>query len=170
MLSQNKNLRSLALPHKNKNQSLFDWLYRSLRHAIISGQIKLGASLPSTRQLATEYKISRGTVVIVYEQLISEGYIQSQRGSRTIVSAHLPDLVLASTKQRFKSEIKSAPDKKIGRKAKLIQSIRLIPQTTLLFKCVDNRYTLCYYGSSSIARSFICLQQERKKMIAKRVR
>jgi GntR family transcriptional regulator/MocR family aminotransferase len=60
-----------------------------LRTAIRDGRLLPGERLPSTRRLAEQLGVSRGTVVEVYEQLFSEGYLDSAVGSGTRV-ARLP--------------------------------------------------------------------------------
>ena len=45
------------------------WLYESLRQAILECRLDLGARLPTTRELAREYGLARGTVVTAFENL-----------------------------------------------------------------------------------------------------
>jgi len=73
---------------------LYRWFYDELRSAILQGRILPGARLPATRDLAREYKLSRATVVIAFEQLQSEGYVESKVGAGTYVSQVLPDDLL----------------------------------------------------------------------------
>src|SRR5262249_46142402 len=61
------------------------------RGAIVSGLLRPGQRLPSTRALATELKISRLPAVIAYEQLLHEGYIDGKVGVGTYVNASIPD-------------------------------------------------------------------------------
>ena len=58
----------------------------ALRSAIRSGRLRSGERLPSTRQLASQLGVSRGLVVLVYEQLLAEGYVVSAVGSGTRVA------------------------------------------------------------------------------------
>ncbi|GAA2467739.1 PLP-dependent aminotransferase family protein [Terrabacter carboxydivorans] len=60
-----------------------------LRTAIREGRLKSGERLPSTRRMAEHLRVSRGTVVEVYEQLVAEGYLDSVVGSGTRVTEHL---------------------------------------------------------------------------------
>jgi regulatory GntR family protein len=48
---------------------MWRWLYTELRSAIIDGRLKSGARLPSTRNLAAQYGLARGTVVAAFQQL-----------------------------------------------------------------------------------------------------
>lgn len=69
---------------------LYRQLYEQLRAAILNGLLAPGVRLPSSRKLADELGISRNSVVAVYEELLSEGYLVSQHGSGTSVSHELP--------------------------------------------------------------------------------
>jgi GntR family transcriptional regulator/MocR family aminotransferase len=81
----------LALPPKNSAIPAYRWLYSGLRAAILEGRLHPGARLPATRDLATQYRFSRGTIVNAVDQLKSEGYVQARPGSGTYVSNTLPD-------------------------------------------------------------------------------
>jgi GntR family transcriptional regulator / MocR family aminotransferase len=69
-------------------------LYEEIRKSILTGRLTAGASVPSTRMLAVSLGVSRSTVTQSYEQLISEGYLQTTVGSGTKVSEQLPDDLL----------------------------------------------------------------------------
>jgi GntR family transcriptional regulator/MocR family aminotransferase len=60
------------------------------RLKIYAGELSPGEKLPSTRTLASDLGVSRSTVVTVYEQLASEGYIETAAGSRARVSLNFP--------------------------------------------------------------------------------
>ena len=53
-----------------------------------------GQCVPSTRELARQYGISRGTVLTAIEDLKAEGYLLGARGSGTFISKALPDRLL----------------------------------------------------------------------------
>jgi GntR family transcriptional regulator/MocR family aminotransferase len=61
-------------------------IYRQLCDAIRDGRLTAGERLPSTRELAADLRVARGTVTSVYDRLIAEGYLVSRRGSGTFVS------------------------------------------------------------------------------------
>lgn len=84
----------LALPPKDESAPAYRWLYASLRAAILEGRLHPAARLPATRDLARQYRLSRGTIVNAVEQLKSEGYVQCRTGSGTYVSNTLPDELL----------------------------------------------------------------------------
>lgn len=71
-------------------------LHRQIQSRLIAeitaGALKPGDRLPSTRALAEVLGVSRNTVLLVFEQLIAEGYLEGQSGSGTYVSRDLPGL------------------------------------------------------------------------------
>jgi GntR family transcriptional regulator / MocR family aminotransferase len=84
----------LLLPSPPGGMELNQWLHRELRMAILDRRLKPGTRLPSTRRLARQYQISRGTVITAFEQLRNEGYVQGQTGSGTFVTRDIPDNLL----------------------------------------------------------------------------
>src|SRR5690242_16184699 len=84
----------LTLPPREGDMPAYRWLYASVRDEILAGRLRPGARLPATRDLASRYGLSRGTVVTAFEQLRAEGYIDGTIGSGTYVSAVLPDDLL----------------------------------------------------------------------------
>ncbi len=58
------------------------------------GRLSPGTQVPSTRDLANQYGLSRGTIVRAFEQLMSEGYMEGIVGSGTYVSRVLPHELL----------------------------------------------------------------------------
>ena len=59
----------------------------ALRAAIRDGRLAAGTRLPSTRALAADLGVARGTVVEAFAQLRTEGYLESRSGSGTWVAA-----------------------------------------------------------------------------------
>jgi len=81
---------------KNTLLPLHRQLYEELRQAILTRRLLPRQRIPSTRTLAKSLGISRATVTLSYEQLLSEGYLQTAPGSGTFVCAQLPDHLLQS--------------------------------------------------------------------------
>ncbi len=76
----------LTLGEKPRQITLTRWLHEQLRQAMLDGRLKSGTRLPASRDFAALYKMSRGTVVSVFEQLRSEGFLRSRRGFGTWVN------------------------------------------------------------------------------------
>lgn len=68
--------------HRYKSQAL----YHALRDAIVSGTLPYDSKLPSHRELAELYEVSRGVVAQVYDMLTAEGYLSSAVGRGTFVA------------------------------------------------------------------------------------
>lgn len=83
---------SLVLGAPDATGGLQRWLYDALRQAIVAGRLPPGSVLPGTRTLAQQYGLARGTVASAYEQLLSEGYLVTRKGSATRVNAISPEL------------------------------------------------------------------------------
>lgn len=64
-------------------------LYEEMKARVLDGTYAAGTALPSTRACAAERGLSRSTVSVVYDQLASEGLIETQPGgaSRVAVGA-----------------------------------------------------------------------------------
>src|SRR6476469_1055290 len=93
----------LALPPRTSGTSAAQWLCGARRDEILEGRLRPGSRLPSSRDLARQHGLSRGTVVSVFEQLRSEGYVQGTTGSGTYVSTGLPDDLLQVRRRRAPS-------------------------------------------------------------------
>jgi GntR family transcriptional regulator/MocR family aminotransferase len=84
----------MALPHRDPHLPAYQWLYEAVRSEILGGRLAPGTRLPPTRDLASQYGLSRGTIVNAFDQLASEGYIAGSVGSGTYVSEMLPERLL----------------------------------------------------------------------------
>src|ERR1700677_4530836 len=85
---------NLLLPARGTKTPACRWLYTALRADVLAGRLRPGSRLPATRDLATQYGLSRGTVVNAFDELKSEGYLHGSRGSGTYVSSVLPEHLL----------------------------------------------------------------------------
>ena len=66
-------------------------LFDAIRNLILAGLIKPGEVVPSTRALSRQLGVSRNTVLIAYDRLVVEGYLESRPPTGTLVSPDLPD-------------------------------------------------------------------------------
>ena len=74
---------------RSSNTPIYRQIEDFLRQIILDGVLLPSQKLPSTRELALELGVSRITIKSVYEQLISEGYVQGKTGAGTFVSEGL---------------------------------------------------------------------------------
>ncbi len=84
-------------------------LYTGYREAILDGRLGPGHRLPSTRSLAAELAISRMPVVLAFEQLLAEGFIESRVGAGSFVATNLAASPIAPVPQRRTRRLPRAP-------------------------------------------------------------
>src|ERR1700730_4417749 len=76
---------------RDPNSPLQDQIANQIRELIRVGHLRPGTKLPSSRELAVQYDVSRNTVTHAYEKLFSEGYIETLKGIGTKVTDVIPD-------------------------------------------------------------------------------
>jgi GntR family transcriptional regulator/MocR family aminotransferase len=79
----------------DRTKGLRDGIEHALREAMRDGRLVLGAVLPSSRALASDLGVARGTVSAAYAQLAAEGYLDIRQGAPVRVSwlpQHRPPL------------------------------------------------------------------------------
>ncbi len=79
----------LVIPLSKRGGPLFRQIYAGLRKAVLEGAFAPGERLPSTRDLADELHVSRTVVLMAYEQLLAEGFVEGRAGSGTYVPGNL---------------------------------------------------------------------------------
>jgi GntR family transcriptional regulator / MocR family aminotransferase len=67
-------------------------LYAQVRSAVLSGALRAGTRMPSSRAMAARLGVARASVVAAYEQLLAEGYVESRHGSGTFISEDVAEL------------------------------------------------------------------------------
>jgi GntR family transcriptional regulator/MocR family aminotransferase len=74
-------------------KNLSNEIYRQLRRAILDGRLSPGGALPPSRLLAKTLAVSRTTVIVAYERLAAEGFVNSRVGAGTFISQHIAPVV-----------------------------------------------------------------------------
>ena len=75
-------------------------LYRALRQAVLDGRLRPGERLPPSRALATEWGLSRNTVVTAYDTLLAEGTIRiGWVDDKTLRPGRIPAAILQALNQ-----------------------------------------------------------------------
>jgi GntR family transcriptional regulator/MocR family aminotransferase len=75
-------------------------LYTAIRAAILEGRLGAGERMPASRVLAADLGVSRNTALAAVDQLVSEGYLETRRGSGCYVARDLPDALPAPVPSR----------------------------------------------------------------------
>ena len=68
-------------------------IYMQVRSAVLSGALSPGARMPSSRAMASRLGVARASVVLAYQHLLAEGYVESRRGSGTYIARDLTGLL-----------------------------------------------------------------------------
>ncbi|MFF2371975.1 PLP-dependent aminotransferase family protein [Agromyces sp. NPDC058110] len=68
------------------SRPVVEQIVEAMRDAILSGALRPGDRIPSTRVLAAELGTARSSVVSAYEQLAGEGYVELRQGAPTLVA------------------------------------------------------------------------------------
>jgi DNA-binding transcriptional MocR family regulator len=97
-------LLSLTVSPKS-DQPLADQIVAGIKRQIEDRHLRPGSKLPSIRNFAETYKVSRFTVVEAYDRLVAMGYLQSRRGAGFYTAAALsPAEVPASSDNHKRNE------------------------------------------------------------------
>ena len=92
----------LTYSFENKGKdSLYEFLYKSIKEDILSLKLSPEEKLPSKRALAEHLNISTITVENAYNQLVAEGYIYSKPKSGFYVSSIIPYHHASSRKKNY---------------------------------------------------------------------
>lgn len=133
-LAKSENFQDLSLPQPREGQDLWRWLYAELRSAILDGRLKHGARMPSTRGLARQYGLSRGTVSAAFEQLHSEGYTRTQVGSGTFVASGAPDRSMTARVRADPVEMPYSTAALSKRGARMVDGVSALPPSRAVGK------------------------------------
>ncbi len=101
---------------------LQDQLFEQLRQLILTGKLRPNSRIIATRFLAEQVGVSRTTVLLAYERLISEGYLETRPAIGTFVCSTPP--------QQPKPESASSSPPDFPRQASLHPAIILISPTS----------------------------------------
>lgn len=102
----------------NKRQSdepMYLQFAESIRRDIDSGRFQVGARLPGSRSMAVALGVSRTVVLMAFDQLESEGYLESRSGSGTYVSARPAGISALGT--RVEAQVEAPPGPRLSRLA-----------------------------------------------------
>jgi len=91
------------------DESLQSQIRSKMVEGILVGSFPANSKLPSSRKLAKQLKVSRNTIVLVYQSLIDEGYILSKERSGIYVNDKINEgYVASSLNGRLKPQLKQA--------------------------------------------------------------
>ncbi|WJY97574.1 PLP-dependent aminotransferase family protein [Corynebacterium fournieri] len=94
---------------RNHPSSIPTQIAAEIRAAVANGTLAPGDAVPSTRALAQQLDISRGSVITAYDQLEGEGYLLTRQGAPTRIH---PELTVT---ERPKTAVQSGLSRKVAR-------------------------------------------------------
>ena len=109
---------------RQSSQSIAGQITEQIRAKILSGILKKGDSLPSSRLLSQALGCSRNTVIAAYQALSLEGLIETRQGLGTIVASestmlpHKPEII-----DTLKSRQGPLGERKLSNRALVAQSL-----------------------------------------------
>lgn len=95
---------------RDSARSLQDQIFEFIRESVLTGRLRRGRRLPSSRQLAKSQSISRTTVVQAYERLVAEGYVVARPRAGIFVADALPEDFLSNAGAKPCKPERSKPD------------------------------------------------------------
>src|SRR5690349_16534577 len=84
--------KGVLLPPPGSRKPRRGDIYRALRGAVLEGALGPGDRLPSTRQAAADYGVSRGLMEEVFAQLTDEGFLERAVGRGTFIASEVAGL------------------------------------------------------------------------------
>ena len=87
--------------HPGDELPIYRQIMRQITEGVSAGRLRLGAKLPSHRELAEELVVAPLTVKKAYDELEALGFLETQRGRGTFVSAKLPKLKLSEQRDQI---------------------------------------------------------------------
>lgn len=112
---------------RQHDEPMYMQFAESIRRDIESGRFQSGARLPGSRSMAIALGVSRTVALMAYDQLESEGYLESRSGSGTYVSARPTGVAVGEMLVEEQVEAPGAPRlSRLARRAEL----PAVPETT----------------------------------------
>ena len=90
------------------NHPIYDQIYSQIKTQIITGQLRPGEALPSIRALAKDLKISVITTKRAYDELESEGLIDTVAGKGCFVAEKNLDLIREQQLRELEGHLSAA--------------------------------------------------------------
>lgn len=90
------------------SRPLYEQISSQVKAQIMSGELRAGEALPSIRALARSLQISVLTVQKAYDQLQTDGFIETTAGKGCYVSARNQDFYLEEQQKRIEEKFGEA--------------------------------------------------------------
>lgn len=95
----------------SSGEPIYEQICSQIKAAILNGELKEGDALPSMRNLALQLKISIITTKRAYEELESEGFIESYTGKGSFVRSQSTELMREENLRQIEQHLSQACSK-----------------------------------------------------------
>jgi GntR family transcriptional regulator/MocR family aminotransferase len=112
---------------RNDPNPLHKQIYDRYRSAILRGDFRPGEQILSSREFASELRVSRFPVLNAYAQLLAEGYLESRVGAGTFVSASLPEQQMSVPQPTGRSLVAPSGPRPVSRRSALYPPLPNLP-------------------------------------------
>lgn len=102
---------------------IYRQVYERLRLAILARRLRPGERLPPSRELAKLLGVSRTTILLAFDHLLAEGYVQGKTGSGTFVNDTIPDHLLQSRLQKKKMAVQERHARTISKQGHRLKRV-----------------------------------------------
>lgn len=100
----------LTIPLQSESHiPLYEQIYTYIKKEIHDHNLKEGEKLPSSRNLALHLGVSRNTINLAYDQLVSEGYLEAKNKSGYYVCNIMPLQKVQDKNRKFILETEKTP-------------------------------------------------------------
>ena len=126
----------------SRKQPLYVQISEAIARDVTSGRLRPGDNLPGTRQLAELLGVHRSTVVLAYNELATQSWIETRPGGPSNIAKCLPEIALTRTSRRIDGAVAVRCGYDIGPPAvSSVLSRRLPPGTLALW----GAFPICGY-------------------------
>lgn len=87
---------------KSSGMAIYLQISQQIIDEIQRGRLRPSTAMPGTRELAGQLQVNRKTVVLAYDELIAQGWLETEPRRGTFVSANLPNF---STSQQVETNV-----------------------------------------------------------------
>lgn len=96
--------------YNTDSRPIYEQITSQIKAQILSGQLQQGDALPSMRALAKDLRVSLITTKRAYEDLERDGFLITQPGRGSFISAHSPEQLQQEHLEKLQSHLKEAAD------------------------------------------------------------
>ena len=123
MSYSSEGVSAIVIADRSVEVPLHRQVYQGFRAAILSGKLRPGQMVPSSREFAADHGISRFPVLHAYAQLMAEGYFETRAGAGTYIASNLPERLMSVTTDARPKRNGVAGPRNVSRRSRLYPAV-----------------------------------------------